>query len=119
LSYLVDLCVGLLRQIEGPVGDVEECKNGGKNYAGKYVDLFGARRELVEPGLEEVFALARLHVDLALVDVAHQQGVVVAHARHIVAAAVVRRRRWAGVIIARVMIDAGTASHQRFLKERN
>ena len=57
---LVDLSIGLLRQVEGPVGNVEERENGGENNAGQDVDLFGARGELVEPGLEKVFAFARL-----------------------------------------------------------
>ena len=67
--YLLDLSVGLLRQVEGPVADVEEGEDGGKDDAGQDIDLLGPAGELVEPGRQEVLALARFHVDLALVDV--------------------------------------------------
>ena len=72
---LFDISIGLLGQVEGPVADVEERKDGGENNAGKNVDLLGPAGELVEPGHQEVAALARLHVYLALVDVVVCDGV--------------------------------------------
>ena len=114
---LVDLSIGLLRQVEGPVGNVEERENGGENDAGQDVDLFGAGGELVEPGLEKVFAFARLHVDLALVDVAHQR-VVVAHVHRVVVGVVVVLRRAVVETAGVVAVATGTTPHQRLLKKR-
>ena len=64
--FLFHICVGLLGEIECPVGDVEEGEDGREDDAGEDVDLLGPRGELVEPGHQKVLTLARLHVDLAL-----------------------------------------------------
>ena len=66
---LFDISICLLGQVEGPIADVEERKDGGENNAGKNVDFLGPAGELVEPGHQEVAALAGLHVYLALVNV--------------------------------------------------
>ena len=63
---LFNLRIGLLREVEGPVGDVEEREDGGEDDPGENVDLLGPAGELVEPGHQEVLALSRLHVDLTL-----------------------------------------------------
>lgn len=65
VPQLLTLC--LLQQVITPVGHVEDGKDGWEDDPGDDVNLLGAGGELVEPGLEEVSLLLRLHVDLALV----------------------------------------------------
>ena len=78
--YLLTLC--FLQQIVTPVGHVEDGEDGGEDNPGDDVDLLGARRELVEPGLEEVSLLLGLHVDLALVQLRGRHHHVVARTSH-------------------------------------
>ena len=71
-----DDSLALLEEVVTPVAEVEHGEDGGEDDAGDDVDLLGPRGELVEPRLEEVLAFAparpELHVDLALVQLAHQ-----------------------------------------------
>ena len=58
-----------MRQVKGPIGQVEEGKDGGEDDSGENVNLLSSRRELIEPGDEKVSPLPWLHVDFALVNV--------------------------------------------------
>ena len=66
----------LLKKVVAPVGQVKHGEDSGKGDAADDVDLLGPGRELVKPRLQEVVVPFRLHVDLTMVQLAHQPRVV-------------------------------------------
>ena len=65
----------LLQKVVTPVTEVEHGEDGWEDDARDDVDFLCPGGELVEPSLEKVLALApapELHVDLALMQLAHQ-----------------------------------------------
>ena len=52
LARRLNVRVGLLRQIEGPVSQIKKCKNCWENDPRQYVNLLCSRGELIEPGLK-------------------------------------------------------------------
>lgn len=71
--------LALLQEVVTPVAQVEHGKYGWENYSRDDIDFLCSGWELVEPGLEEVLSFdpasptpSELHVDLALMQLAHK-----------------------------------------------
>lgn len=68
--------MSLLQKVVAPVGQVEHSEDGRESHSTDHIYLLSPGGEFVQPHLQEVVVLLRLHVDLAMMQFAHQRVVV-------------------------------------------